>query len=166
MKALSIVIIAIVLTSCGTIVNFDYEKSTDFTQYKSYNYFDDMETELTDDYKTVLRQVAEQIAGKPQRIEVRGHTMPQPVRKENGIRDHWDLAYERCRNVVEFLVSEGVLRDRIRIGVAGRNEPAYTAHTARVGAEVFGMDYADFAAQTQSNFDALFTKAARPKAAA
>mgnify|MGYP000582640194 CR=1 FL=1 len=28
-----------------------------------------------------------------------------------------------------------------------RNEPAYTAHTARVGAELFGLDYADFAAQ-------------------
>lgn len=41
-----------------------------------------------------------------------------------------------------------------------RNEPAYTAHTAKVGAEVFGMDYADFAAQTQMNFDRLFTKAA------
>ncbi|MER5170550.1 TatD family hydrolase [Thioclava kandeliae] len=41
-----------------------------------------------------------------------------------------------------------------------RNEPAYTAHTARVGAEIFGMDYADFAAQTQTNFDTLFAKAA------
>lgn len=40
-----------------------------------------------------------------------------------------------------------------------RNEPAYSAHTARVGAEVFGMDYAEFAAQTTANFDALFTKA-------
>ncbi|MEL6915807.1 MAG: TatD family hydrolase [Pseudomonadota bacterium] len=41
-----------------------------------------------------------------------------------------------------------------------RNEPAYTALTARVGAEVFGMEYADFAAQTSTNFDRLFTKAA------
>ena len=41
-----------------------------------------------------------------------------------------------------------------------RNEPAYTALTARVGAEVFGMDYADFAAQTQQNFERLFTKVA------
>ncbi|WP_224825671.1 TatD family hydrolase [Cognatishimia sp. MH4019] len=41
-----------------------------------------------------------------------------------------------------------------------RNEPSYTAHTARVGAEVFGMDYADFAVQTSANFDRLFTKAA------
>ena len=42
-----------------------------------------------------------------------------------------------------------------------RNEPAYTAHTARVGAEVFGLDYADFAAKTQANFDRLFWKAAQ-----
>ena len=41
-----------------------------------------------------------------------------------------------------------------------RNEPAYTAHTARKGAETFGMDYADFAAATQANFDRLFAKAA------
>ncbi len=47
-----------------------------------------------------------------------------------------------------------------------RNEPAYTAHTARKGAEVFGLDYADFAAKTQANFDRLFTKAATYKAAA
>jgi TatD DNase family protein len=42
-----------------------------------------------------------------------------------------------------------------------RNEPAYTAHTARRGAEVFGLSYAEFAAQTSANFDRLFWKAAR-----
>jgi len=47
-----------------------------------------------------------------------------------------------------------------------RNEPAFTAHTARVGAEVFGMDYADFARQTEENFERLFTKAAVYKGAA
>ena len=40
-----------------------------------------------------------------------------------------------------------------------RNEPAYTALTGRVGAEVFGMGYADFAARTEANFNRLFTKA-------
>ncbi|MBT0958909.1 TatD family hydrolase [Alphaproteobacteria bacterium KMM 3653] len=42
-----------------------------------------------------------------------------------------------------------------------RNEPAYTALTARIVAEAMGMDYADFAAQTSANFDRLFSKAAR-----
>lgn len=41
-----------------------------------------------------------------------------------------------------------------------RNEPGYSAHTAKVGAEVFGLDYAEFAAQTQTNFERLFWKAA------
>ena len=40
-----------------------------------------------------------------------------------------------------------------------RNEPAYTAHTARKGAEIFGIDYAGFATQTEKNFDRLFSKA-------
>jgi TatD DNase family protein len=41
-----------------------------------------------------------------------------------------------------------------------RNEPAFTAHTARRAAETFGLDYADFAARTEANFNRLFTKAA------
>ncbi|MEM6304369.1 MAG: TatD family hydrolase [Pseudomonadota bacterium] len=47
-----------------------------------------------------------------------------------------------------------------------RNEPAFTAHTAQRAAETFGMSYPDFAAATQANFDRLFAKAARHKAAA
>lgn len=47
-----------------------------------------------------------------------------------------------------------------------RNEPAYSALTAQVGADVFGMDYPAFAAQTQANFDRLFSKVSAYKAAA
>jgi TatD DNase family protein len=47
-----------------------------------------------------------------------------------------------------------------------RNEPAHTVHTARVGAELFGLDYAAFAARTQANFDRLFAKASAYRAAA
>lgn len=41
-----------------------------------------------------------------------------------------------------------------------RNEPSYSVHTAQKGAEVFGIDYAEFAAATEANFDRLFAKAA------
>lgn len=47
-----------------------------------------------------------------------------------------------------------------------RNEPSYVAHTARKGAEVFGMDYTDFAAQTEANFERLFSKATLQRASA
>ena len=41
-----------------------------------------------------------------------------------------------------------------------RNEPAYTAFTARTGAQIFGVTVAEFAAATGANFDRLFTRAA------
>jgi TatD DNase family protein len=41
-----------------------------------------------------------------------------------------------------------------------RNEPAFVAHTARVGADLFGMPLHDFARQTSANFDRLFARAA------
>ena len=47
-----------------------------------------------------------------------------------------------------------------------RNEPAYSAFTAQIGAKAFGLDYSDFAAQTQANFDRLFWKAAQFEAVA
>lgn len=47
-----------------------------------------------------------------------------------------------------------------------RNEPAYTAFTARVGATLFGLTEAEFARQTTANFDRLFSRAARAARAA
>ena len=41
-----------------------------------------------------------------------------------------------------------------------RNEPSYTAHTAEVGAKIYGVDYKTFANQTTKNFNRLFSKAA------
>lgn len=47
-----------------------------------------------------------------------------------------------------------------------RNEPAYTAFTAKTGATLYGMTEREFAAQTTANFERLFTRAAhRAKAA-
>jgi TatD DNase family protein len=41
-----------------------------------------------------------------------------------------------------------------------RNEPAYTAYTAKAGAAIFAVTETDFAAATTANFDRLFTRAA------
>ncbi len=40
-----------------------------------------------------------------------------------------------------------------------RNEPAFVVDTARACAGLFGLDYAEFAARTEANFDRLFGKA-------
>lgn len=41
-----------------------------------------------------------------------------------------------------------------------RNEPAYVAHTAAVGAKLYGLSAAEFARATSENFDRLFPRAA------
>ncbi|OJY27391.1 MAG: LuxR family transcriptional regulator [Rhodobacterales bacterium 65-51] len=46
-----------------------------------------------------------------------------------------------------------------------RNEPAYTAFTAKTGAHLFGLTEAEFAAATTANFDRLFRKARVSEAA-
>ena len=42
-----------------------------------------------------------------------------------------------------------------------RNEPAYSKFTAEIAAKTFDMEFSDFAAKTQDNFNRLFTKAAQ-----
>lgn len=42
-----------------------------------------------------------------------------------------------------------------------RNEPAYTKFTAEIAAKTFGLEFAEFAAKTQENFNRLFAKAAQ-----
>jgi len=45
MRILKICLLLICLSSCAPIyVNYDYEKATNFSQYKTFNLYDDMET--------------------------------------------------------------------------------------------------------------------------
>lgn len=86
--------------------------------------FEENQDQLTDENQEQLISVAQTLAGKPQRIEVRGHTSPRPLPPDSPYRDHWDLAYARSRNTMEFLVSQGVDPVRIRLGVAAQQMPA------------------------------------------
>lgn len=57
MKDLGFLILLMLLVSCGGVkVNYDYDKSTDFSNYTSYNYFSDMNLGLSQlDEKRLLR---------------------------------------------------------------------------------------------------------------
>ena len=88
-------------------------------------YFEESVARLTEENKRQLQIAAQQIGGKPQKIEVRGHTSRKPIPEGSPFRDNWDLAYARCRAAVDFLVEVGIDRQRIRISNAGENEPVY-----------------------------------------
>ncbi len=47
MKKLASLLIVFLFISCGVTVDYDYQKDTDFTKYKTYHYFDNMETGLS-----------------------------------------------------------------------------------------------------------------------
>ncbi|WP_296379477.1 DUF4136 domain-containing protein [Winogradskyella sp.] len=44
MKLIKFLSIVLLFTSCGAFVDYDYEKGTDFTQYKTYNYYSDLKS--------------------------------------------------------------------------------------------------------------------------
>ena len=56
MEFLRIIILILLVSACSPIyVNYDYEKGTDFSRYKSYNYYSDMQTGLSElDTKRLL----------------------------------------------------------------------------------------------------------------
>jgi len=96
-------------TSIGTVVFFGGESA-----------------ELSEQHKTVLRQLASTIEGKPQKIEIRGHTSRRPVSAGNPAGDNWGLAYQRSLAVMKYM--EDVLKvdpARFRISVAEANEPIH-----------------------------------------
>jgi len=87
-------------------------------------YFAEFLAILDDQAKRQLRGVADEMAGKLQRVELRGHTTRRPLPADSPFRDHDDLAYARCRAVRDFLLAEGVDPRRIRMSIAGATEPA------------------------------------------
>jgi len=66
MKKLQILILGFIILSCSsTRVNYDYDKTTDFTAYKTYNYYVDMQTGLNQlDTKRLLKAIDDQLNSK------------------------------------------------------------------------------------------------------
>ncbi len=85
--------------------------------------FEEGSSHLTEQDRRTLEAIVAVIGGKPQEIEIRGHTSTRPLPPGSPYRNHWDLAYARCSKVMEQLIAMGINAKRIRIKVAGDNEP-------------------------------------------
>jgi chemotaxis protein MotB len=88
-------------------------------------FFAEHVTELTEDNRRDLQRIIEQIQGKPQKIEVRGHASRRPLNHNSEFRDAWEISGARARNTMEFLIEQGLDRSRMRLGNAGAEEPLY-----------------------------------------
>jgi len=91
-------------------------------------FFEEGSSQLTEASQKTLQAIARVIGGKPQKIEIRGHTSTRPLGLGSPYRNHWDLAYARCSKVMDYLVQLGVDPKRIQFGVAGENEPLHLGY--------------------------------------
>jgi chemotaxis protein MotB len=83
--------------------------------------FDDRATDLTDKSKDQLKRLVPLLAGKRQKIELRGHA--RQVSAADGEADVWQLSYARAVATMKYLVQAGIEADRFRLSQAGANEP-------------------------------------------
>ena len=102
-------------------------------------FFDEGGSDLSEEGRRALDQQIPELAGKAQKIEIRGHTSRRPPNPQ--YRDNWDLAYARCRSTAAYLIERGIDPERIRMSVSGEYEPLdpdSLEQNARV--EVFLLD--------------------------
>lgn len=89
-------------------------------------FFEDGSYDLSEDARAALDKEVEQMAGKPQKIEIRGHTSQQLATPGADPADSMKLAYNRCLVVMQYLIEKhGFPPERIRCASAGAYEPMY-----------------------------------------
>ncbi len=101
--------------------------------------------DLDDVGKKVLDGVADQIRGKPQKVEIRGHSSPELTARVVDPDKAMLLGYQRAYNVMRYLIDEkGLPQTQFRISSAGDSEPLHTSGAAGVQqnprVEVFLLD--------------------------
>ena len=101
-------------------------------------FFPELSAELDQDAKDNLLRLVPWIAGKPQKIEIRGHASRRPLPADGPYRDAWQLSYARCLATMHFLAEQGISRERIRLSQAAGFEPksargdGQASHNSRV----------------------------------
>ncbi len=94
-------------------------------------FFEDGAVDLSQDAKAILDEQVKLLSGKPQKIEIRGHTAQQLASNGAAPLDSMDFAYRRCRNVMTYLTDvHEIPPERIRMSTAGAWEPMYLSSDA------------------------------------
>jgi chemotaxis protein MotB len=93
------------------------------TDYKFTVLFADAAAEIDAAAAESIRTFVPAMIGKLNRIEVRAHCESKPLPEGSPFKDLLDLCYARGRAVQSELENRGIEHDRIRISLAGANEP-------------------------------------------
>lgn len=102
MKQLFLLLISLFLVSCGATVAIDYDTKTDFTDFTTYQFYQDIDSGLNDlDNKRIMSAI------------------------ENSLQNRGFTRTDYCRFYIDFYASESISESRntlgIGIGGGGRN---------------------------------------------
>lgn len=86
-------------------------------------YFTDESAELDQAAKDRLGRLVPVLMGKPQKIEIRGHSSRRPLPEDGPYRTFWELSYARCLATMKHLEEQGIAPERMRLSQAGVYEP-------------------------------------------
>jgi chemotaxis protein MotB len=93
-------------------------------------YFHGDTTELSTENQSALWQLADLVQGKPQKIEIRAHAVPDSA-VTGEPADRWQEPYARAQAVMQFMVQDLAIEpQRIRLSVAGPYEPLHLGAAA------------------------------------
>jgi len=111
----------------GPAPKFEVIRDRHGTSIGAFVLFADTSTEIDAAGKERLDELVPLIRGKQNRIEIRAHTARRPTIHGEQPLDDWKICYDRSVNVMQYLESKGVEAWRLRLGLAGPNEPAADA---------------------------------------
>lgn len=87
-------------------------------------FFDEGESQLNQQAKDAIDGIISEIKGKPQKIEIRGHTSARTAAKALSLNEPMNLAYQRALNVYDYLINQHQIESRrCRVAAAADNEP-------------------------------------------
>ena len=86
-------------------------------------HFAEESTDLDAEAKRRLTEIVPLLIGKPQKIEIRGHSSRRPLAADSPYGSHWKLCYDRCLSVMAELERLGIPHDRLRLSQAAGYEP-------------------------------------------
>lgn len=89
-------------------------------------FFPNESYDLNEENRRALDAQMIEMAGKPQKIEIRGHTSQQLASQGAPPQNAMDLSYKRCRAVMQYLLEKHQIPpERIRLSTAGAWEPMF-----------------------------------------
>jgi chemotaxis protein MotB len=120
-------------------------------------FFENGSTKLVPGQDDQIQKIAEELAGKPQQIDIVATASNQPLPPGCLFRDRWELGYARCRQTAELLKSLKIKPEGLRSKPKQDASPPASFELLRIEPERFRLSV--LPASVQENKGTLFSEA-------